>query len=366
MTPLDAPDLSDLLTLPPYGLAAAEKLACLGRILDELTHFHRAHCPAYRRMLEVLGGGAPDESGLAAIPFLPVRLFKDMELLSVERDQVVKTLTSSGTSGQAVSRIFLDRATAALQSKVLARLMGDLLGQQRHPMLVIDTPSVLKDRAAFSARGAGILGFSLFGRDVTYALDDTMQLDLPRIEAFLEKHREAPTLFVFGFTFMVWRHLVQPLAALGRRLPLERGVLLHGGGWKKLADAAVAPAAFRSALADHCGLQRVVDYYGMVEQTGSIYLACERGHLHAPIFSDILIRDPRDFAVLPAGRSGLIEVLSVLPQSYPGHALLTEDLGTLLGEDDCLCGRLGRYFSVERRAPRAEPRGCSDTYAAPA
>ena len=30
-------------------------------------------------------------------------------------------------------------------------------------MIIIDTPSVLKDRNHFSARGSGILGFSIFG-----------------------------------------------------------------------------------------------------------------------------------------------------------------------------------------------------------
>ena len=45
-----------------------------------------------------------------------------------------------------------------------------------------------------------------------------------------------------------------------------------------------------------------------------------------------------------------------------GHSLLTEDLGVLLGEDDCPCGRKGKYFKVTGRVPRAEVRGCSDTY----
>ena len=46
------------------------------------------------------------------------------------------------------------------------------------------------------------------------------------------------------------------------------------------------------------------------------------------------------------GEPGVIESLSLLPRSYPGHAVLTEDVGVLLGEDDCPCGRLGKYFTV--------------------
>jgi hypothetical protein len=62
------------------------------------------------------------------------------------------------------------------------------------------------------------------------------------------------------------------------------------------------------------------------------------------------------------GQPGLIELLSVIPRSYPGHVLLSEDEGILLGVDDCPCGRKGKYFKVLGRIQNAEVRGCSDTY----
>ena len=55
-------------------------------------------------------------------------------------------------------------------------------------------------------------------------------------------------------------------------------------------------------------------------------------------------------------------MVSTLPESYPGHILLTEDEGEILGEDDCPCGRLGKYFKMHGRIKGAEIRGCSDTY----
>ena len=57
---------------------------------------------------------------------------------------------------------------------------------------------------------------------------------------------------------------------------------------------------------------------------------------------------------------GLLEVISTLPTSYPGHVLLTEDLGVVHGIDDG--DWPGKRFSVLGRLPRAEARGCSDTY----
>ena len=91
-------------------------------------------------------------------------------------------------------------------------------------------------------------------------------------------------------------------------------------------------------------------------------MECEKGNLHASLFSDIIIRNPDDFSISPIGKKGIIQTLSVLPKSYPGHSLLTEDEGTLLGEDDCACGRLGKYFKISGRIQEAELRGCSDTY----
>ena len=62
------------------------------------------------------------------------------------------------------------------------------------------------------------------------------------------------------------------------------------------------------------------------------------------------------------GEDGIIQLLSLLPISYPGQSILTEDLGTILGEDDCICERKGKYFKINGRLKNAEVRGCSDTY----
>ena len=55
--------------------------------------------------------------------------------------------------------------------------------------------------------------------------------------------------------------------------------LTHGGGWKKLLNEAVPEQEFKEALKRQTGIGRVHNYYGMAEQTGSIYMECECGHL---------------------------------------------------------------------------------------
>ena len=128
--------------------------------------------------------------------------------------------------------------------------------------------------------------------------------------------------FMFGFTFMIWQHFYKHLKQTGYCPDLSKGVLIHGGGWKKLVSESVSPEEYKKKLNEVCGIPvgNIHDYYGMVEQTGSIYMECECGHLHAPAFSDVLVRRPIDFSLADMGERGIIEVVSVLPGSYPGHA----------------------------------------------
>lgn len=337
-----------LFGLGAFDLAQTDKDALYTQWTDALDTHHRAHCPEYRRLTDVLGAGSP----------LPVRLFKEYDLRSVARDVIKKTMTSSGTTGQAVSKIYLDRDTSVRQTKALSRIVSSFLHSARLPMLIIDSKSVLKDRKMFSARGAGILGFSMLGRDMTYALDDNMALDRAAVDAFCARHTGQPVM-LFGFTSIIWEHFCLPL--LDNPLSLD-GFLIHGGGWKKLAGLNIDNDTFKQRVSTACGIERIHNYYGMVEQTGSIFMECEAGHLHASVFSDVIIRRPQDFSVAEPGERGFVQCVSLLPTSYPGHNLLTEDEGALVGIDDCPCGRKGKYFTIYGRMPGAEIRGCSDTY----
>ena len=152
------PGLSMALDTPPYSLSAAQKQPLLLDALNDLTKWHSAHCLPYANMRERMFGTARATSR-ETLPWLPVRLFKTQDLVSSERSQIIKTLTSSGTTGQAVSRIYLDRETSLRQTRVLTAIMASFLGKQRLPMVIVDSADLLKDRSRFNARAAGILGF---------------------------------------------------------------------------------------------------------------------------------------------------------------------------------------------------------------
>ena len=72
-----------------------------------------------------------------------------------------------------------------------------------------------------------------------------------------------------------------------------------------------------------------------------------------------MIRDS-NFNLCKDNQKGFIQLLSVLPTSYPGHNILTEDIGEIIEENKCKCGLKGKHFLVHGRAKNTETRGCSD------
>ncbi len=351
--------MTGFLDLPPYGLAQREKERLLTEELASLTAHHRAACPAYDRVLAALGHRAAPER-LEDVPFLPVSLFKSHKLASVPDAEIVKILTSSGTSGQSVSRIFLDRETAQRQAQALAVIMAAWLGPERLPMVLIDSQALLRNRASVNARAAGVLGMMPLGRQHFFALDDDLKLDVEGLGRFLDRFRGQRVL-LFGFTYIVWRHFASAMAEAGLRF--EDAILIHSGGWKKLIEEAVDNDAFKRRIESWTGIGRIHNFYGMAEQVGSVFVEGEDGLLYPPAFADIIIRDPISLRPLPVGETGVVQVLSLLPRSYPGHSLLTEDLGTIRHIDGAAPARHGKGFTIQGRVPRAELRGCSDVAA---
>lgn len=354
--------IADFFEWAPYELEKKQKNKKLTEELIRLTRYHQAHCEHYRHFLAASGYVEEKVQSVADIPFFPVRLFKEMDLLSIDQSEVFKIMTSSGTTGQKASKIFLDKETAMLQQKAMIQILGDFWGKQRLPMLVVDSPDIVRDRAKFSARGAALMGFRMMTREMTYVLNSDMSLNWPALHSFLGKYQHQKFI-VFGFTFMVWQHFYKALLGQEQQFDFANAYLMTGGGWKKLEAGAVPRQEFKERLRAALNFQHFLDHYGMVEQTGCMNVECAHGHLHASNFSDVIVRNPVDFSVCDIGQKGILQLVSVLPHSYPGHSLLSEDEGMILGEDDCPCGRKGKYLAVLGRLKNAELRGCSDVYA---
>jgi hypothetical protein len=341
-----------LLEAAPGSVPPADKRQMMLEGLNTLGRHHYDSCAAYARIIDGGWGGLTHADRLEALPFLPVSLFKELDLSSVEKHALI--LQSSGTTGQRPSRIFVDNDTAARQAEALVATFRPILGERRLPFLAIDTRQVIVGAQALTARGAGVLGMMKFGAQPTFALSPVLDVDRDAVAAFVAKHGGQKFL-IFGFTFLVWSKLHGAFA--DGEIDLSNAVLIHSGGWKKLEAEKVSNEVFRASLARRFGITRIHNFYGFVEQIGSMFVEGADGWLHPPNFTDVIIRRPGSLEPAAPGEEGLIQVVSLLPTSYPGHSVLTEDLGVLNPDGSGGLRVLGRV-------PKAELRGCSDVVAA--
>ena len=112
-----------------------------------------------------------------------------------------------------------------------------------------------------------------------------------------------------------------------------------------------------------CPPQHVIDFYGLVENIGVVYPDCAAGNKHVPRFADVTVRDPLRLAPVDEGETGIVQVGSLLPTSFPGHMLLTDDLARVVSYDGCACGRRGVAFQLAGRVAASDIRGCGNTMA---
>ena len=122
--------IDDFYNNETYGLRKEVKDRLITKELLELTELHRQKCEPYAKILKGMSYNPANVRHASDIPFFPVRLFKEMDLLSIPREEIFKTMTSSGTTGQAVSKIFVDKDTAMIQQKVMIRILSEYLGKQ--------------------------------------------------------------------------------------------------------------------------------------------------------------------------------------------------------------------------------------------
>ena len=110
-------DLNQLFNSGPYSLVKSKKRIFFDEYFFQLNKFHYLNCPQYKKILDSIRYNPNTRNELQNIPFLPSRLFKTKNLLSISENKITNVLTSSGTSGQQPSKIFLDKLTVLNQKK---------------------------------------------------------------------------------------------------------------------------------------------------------------------------------------------------------------------------------------------------------
>ena len=346
--------MSELLKLKPFGPRADDILISE---LNELVGYHLSGCPAYS---SIIGRYHPIKQ-IEDLPFIHVGLFKHMDLrTTVTGVKHGRILHSSSTSG-INSKIVLDDKSSALQADSSKKILGDFIGDDARPLLVLDSLKSLIQRGAMSARIAASMSLKPLSSEIHFLLKQTDDPESMKWEVLMEVLRKNDAILVYGFSWILW------LAWGKQELPKDvikalegkKITFIHSGGWKKLTNIKVDHDQFDSGLLKNLHPDsRVVDYYGLVEQVGVVYPMCESGYRHPPVWADVLVRD--SFTLEPVvNRAGQLQLINGLAWGAPYHSVYTEDIAVII-PGECACSRSGKRFKLLGRMPKSEVRGCAN------
>ena len=262
----------------------------LEQIKKKLIH-HNLKCSNFKNFLSGQNIKLKTINKLKDLPYLHINLFKTFDLLSTSKKNIVMQLNSSGTTGSK-SKIYLDKKNSLDQKIYLNNILTKEFGSKRIPYLILDqNPFHLSERKKFSAKIAAILGFGLIGSNITYLLDQNNNVDYQVLNSFLKKFGDKKFL-MFGFTYKVYEIFDKLLDKNLIKYNFKKATLLHGGGWKKLKKIKINNKKFKNDLHDKFKIDKIINYFGFVEQTGSIFFECpEEGFFHTNDFTDIFVRN---------------------------------------------------------------------------
>lgn len=349
-----------------YGLSAQDKKKIFIETIREVSLHHYKNCKPYQRLCGNRNFDPEKLFKIEDLPYLPASIFKETLLLSVNEDKIFREIKSSATSSGRPSRVGLDRVTSRRQIKCFNKVVTNRIGSERYKFVVLDEPSSIDRSSIVSARSSTIRSLLFCSKEVETSIINEggqLRLDEKKLDYLLKEAEDTgEKIIIFGFTFILYKYVVQQLIKSGKRYNLNGSKIIHIGGWKKLEKEKVTPGK----LIDDCcrvfGVSKhdVIDFYGFTEQSGLIYPTCEEGLRHTPVWAEVIVRDSLSLKSLPFEHEGLLQFITPIQTSYPGHSVLTEDVGYITGIDKCLCGRMGKTFEMTGRASGAEVRGCGD------
>ena len=361
----------DLVKKAPYSFDKTEKLSNSSdfykALMEELC-FHFDNNTLYKKFCIKKNFNPHNFSGeLKDIPPVQVSVFKNLgqQLNSVDNKDIKLVLQSSATSG-VPSSITVDKTTAKRQARCMTNVISSYIGNKRSPFLVMDIDPKNGFSKKLGARFAAVSGYLNFASKVGFFLKEEPNgqsyFDVDGINAFIKDLDQNEPVVIFGFTYILFSEVIKALENKNIHFALPKNSkVIHIGGWKKLESQKVTKSEFNNKLSSIFGIDPldVIDIYGFTEQMGLNYPDCKCGCKHAPLYSEVIVRNIGTGEVLPPGKEGLLEFISPLPHSYPGNVILTDDVG-IIETSDCSEGRSGTRFRVVGRLKNAEVRGCGD------
>jgi phenylacetate-coenzyme A ligase PaaK-like adenylate-forming protein len=289
----------------------------------------------YQKFCKLLDKHPSNVNSLRDIPFIPIEFFKSHDILS-SKEPIVKTFTSSGTTGSQTSKHFITDLTIYEDSFNIA--FQEFYGNPEDYAILALLPSYLeRDGSSLIYMANNLIADSKHPKSGFYLhnLEDLAQT-LKALDASGQK-----TLLI-GVSFALL-DLVDAYS-----FQLENTIVMETGGMKGRRKEMIREE-LHEILSKGFGVKHIHSEYGMTELLSQAY-SNGQGVFNCPKHMKILIRDPEDAVTyLNKGKTGGINVID-LANLNSCSFIATQDLGKQISETD---------FEILGRFDHSDVRGCN-------
>ena len=98
------------------------------------------------------------------------------------------------------------------------------------------------------------------------------------------------------------------------KFSFSNATIIHGGGWKKLHKLGLTNTDLKRLINKKYKIKSIINYFGFVEQTGSIFLECSMGNFHSNEITKIYVRD-KNLNLSKKNEEGILQCISLVPSS---------------------------------------------------
>jgi phenylacetate-coenzyme A ligase PaaK-like adenylate-forming protein len=287
----------------------------------------------YREFVNHLNIDFEKIKSLEEIPFLPISLFRDQEIISGEKTGTEKIFTSSGTTGSIPSSHFVKDLSLYEESflHTFRLFYGD---PGRYRFLALLPGYLEREGSSLVYMMDHLIGLSKQNGSGFYLHDmDTLS------EKLREKAPGGVQTVLFGASYA--------LLDFAERYPMDlHEVIVMETGGMKGRKKEIIREDLHEFLCKSFNMRVIHSEYGMTELMSQAYSG-GGGIFRAPPWMKILVRDTNDpMEFLPPGKTGGISIID-LANIHSCAFIATQDLGKL--NDDGSFEILGRFDDSDIR-----------------
>tara|TARA_B100000949_G_scaffold134325_1_gene118283 strand:- start:863 stop:1840 length:978 start_codon:yes stop_codon:yes gene_type:complete len=289
----------------------------------------------YQKFCKLLDKHPSNVNSLRDIPFIPIEFFKSHDILS-SKEPIVKTFTSSGTTGSQTSKHFITDLTIYEDSFNIA--FQEFYGNPEDYAILALLPSYLeRDGSSLIYMANNLIADSKHPKSGFYLHNLE---DLAQTLKALDDSGQKTLLIGVSFALL---DLVDAYS-----FQLENTIVMETGGMKGRRKEMIREE-LHEILSKGFGVNNIHSEYGMTELLSQAY-SNGQGVFNCPKHMKILIRDPEDaLTYLTKDKTGGINVID-LANLNSCSFIATQDLGKQISETD---------FEILGRFDHSDVRGCN-------